>query len=145
MARELTEAARCAKEIRKELKQNFPGIKFKVVSDNFAGGDSVNVSWIDGPTSDRVDLITKKYQYGHFDGMQDMYEYSNSRDDIPQAKYVQTNREMSDETRAKIIAEHNAEWCQEAQIRNESDYNEHMRQWNYSVVWRKFQETDLET
>jgi hypothetical protein len=40
-----------------------------------------------------------KYQYGHFDGMQDMYINSNSRDDLPQSKYVKTGRKMSDETR----------------------------------------------
>ena len=29
-----------------------------------------------------------KYEYGRFDGMQDLYEYTNVRDDIPQTKYL---------------------------------------------------------
>ena len=38
-----------------------------------------------------AEKIVSKYQYGHFDGMNDIYEYSNSREDIPQAKYIHVN------------------------------------------------------
>ena len=91
-------AAQCASAIRKELKSNFPSVKFRVVCENFSMGNSVDVVWTDGPTKDQVDGIIQKYQYGHFDGMIDMYEHSNSRDDIPQAKYVHGRREASDKT-----------------------------------------------
>ncbi len=90
--KQLTQAALTAKAIKKELKKAFPTIKFSVKSSNFSMGDSVDISWNLGPHTDQVDKIVNKYQYGHFDGMTDYYEYSNKRDDIPQAKYVSTQR-----------------------------------------------------
>ena len=96
-------AANCAAAIREELKKVFPNVKFSVKSSNFAGGDSVNITWTDGPTYKQVEKITNKYQSGHFDGMTDMYEYSNSREDLPQSKYVQTRREISEEVNSVVF------------------------------------------
>ena len=97
-----TESARTAKAIKAELKKSFPAVKFSVRSSNFAGGNSVDIEWVDGPTTEKVDGLTSKYQYGHFNGMEDYYEMSNTRDDIPQAKYIMTRRNISPETKAKI-------------------------------------------
>lgn len=94
--------AAAAAAIKTELKTKFPGVKFSVISDSFSMGDSVDVSWENGPTSLEVSGVTSKYQYGHFDGMADMYEYSNSRNDIPQAKYVQTHRTLSEEIKKQV-------------------------------------------
>jgi len=102
--RQLTGAAQAAAAIREELKTKFKGVKFSVTSSNFANGNSVDIQWTDGPTEDEVSAITSKYQYGHFNGMEDIYEYSNSREDIPQAKFVSENRKQSEETRAAIDA-----------------------------------------
>jgi hypothetical protein len=104
----VTGAAACADAIRAELKEVFNGVKFSVRSETFSMGDSVNISWNDGPTSKEVDAVTNKYQQGKFNGMKDIYENTNSRDDIPQAKYVSIHRNMSEETSAtlKPIAEH---------------------------------------
>ena len=96
--------AKAASEIRKILKREFPKTKFKVISQSYSMGSSVDVYWFDGPTKDAVQSLISQFQYGHFDGMTDMYEYSNSRDDIPQVKYVCTNRRMSDEVREEIEA-----------------------------------------
>ncbi len=95
--KELTESAKCAKEIRKELKTAFPTVKFRIRSDNFSMGNSVNISWNLGSRTEEVNKVVNKYQYGHFDGMIDLYEQSNMRDDIPQAKFVQTQREYKTE------------------------------------------------
>lgn len=94
--KKLTGAALCAKDIREELKNAFPNIKFSVKSQTFSMGNSVHIDWTDGPTDEMVNAITKKYQYGHFNGMDDMYELSNNRDDLNQAKYVQTHRNKSE-------------------------------------------------
>ena len=123
-------AANCAAAVREELKKNFPGIKFSVTSDNYSMGDHVRVSWTDGPTTDEVEKFTDKYQYGHFDGMTDMYEYSNTRDDIPQTKHMFTERRMSDETRAILDP-----------IAVKLFENEHLRDEN--VLYRLFQKTSL--
>jgi hypothetical protein len=36
------------------------------------------VSWVDGPTTDEVKVLTGKYEGGHFDGMDDSYHHRNS-------------------------------------------------------------------
>lgn len=95
-------AANCAQAIREELKAVFPGIKFTVKSDNFSGGNSVSIGWVDGPTTQEVAKITGKYQYGHFNGMEDIYEYSNRRDDLPQAKYVSEHRGQGAEVLSQV-------------------------------------------
>lgn len=97
-------AANCASAIRAELAKVFPGIKFSVTSSIFSGGNSVRIGWNDGPLTDQVTEVTGKYQYGQFNGMEDIYEYTNSRDDIPQTKYVMESRNMSPETRAILEA-----------------------------------------
>ncbi|MCP3660200.1 MAG: hypothetical protein GY830_07815 [Bacteroidetes bacterium] len=92
-----TQAALAAKAIKKELKSKFPNVKFSVRSDNFSMGDSVNVSWINGVPARLVEEIISKYQYGSFNGMEDIYEHTNTRDDMPQSKFVSCHREISDE------------------------------------------------
>jgi hypothetical protein len=86
------------KNIRIELGRAFPGVKFAVRSSRFSGGNSLDVSWTDGPTTQQVDDIIGKYAQGHFDGMTDCYEYAHSAwtDAFGDAKYVHSRREYSD-------------------------------------------------
>lgn len=89
---------RAAENIRRELKAAFPGVNFSVKTKSFSGGDDINISWTDGPTTEEVQAITSKYEEGSFDGMVDMYNYHKDRDDlIGGAKYVFENRHISDE------------------------------------------------
>ena len=94
--------AGAAANIKAELKSLYPFIKFSCTSDSFSMGDSVNVNWTDGPTDREVNDIIKKYQYGHFDGMADMYESTNRRSDIPQSKYVSGSRTQSEDLKALL-------------------------------------------
>jgi hypothetical protein len=89
--------AATAAAIKTELKSVYPYIKFSVKSETFAGGNSVHISWTEGPTTEEVEKYTSKYQYGHFDGMSDMYEYSNHIEGLPQTKYVSTSRNSKDD------------------------------------------------
>jgi hypothetical protein len=102
MARELGQHALAAKAIRADLKRYFPKTKFSVTSQSYSMGDSVYVEYTDGPTSEEVRNKIRHYQYGHFDGMTDCYEMSNNRKDIPQTKFVQVKRNMSDKLRGSI-------------------------------------------
>lgn len=95
--------AEASKLMRKELKKAFPLIKFSVTSHSYSGGNSVHVEWKNGPTSDMVNVITSKYQYGHFNGMEDIYENTNRRNDIPQVKYVQVRREVCENTNEQVL------------------------------------------
>jgi len=94
--------AQAAQAIREELKANFKGIKFSVTSEGYSMGDHVNVSWQDGPTTDQVEAITGKYQAGHFNGMEDIYEYDKNPANVPQTKYLFCTRSMSEATKAVI-------------------------------------------
>lgn len=101
-----TQAAQAAAAIKAELK--IAGFKAKVKSSNFSGGNSVNVYVPDmNPAQiQAINEICDKYQYGQFNGMEDYYEYTNRRDDLPQAKYVSVNNEISDELYQKAW-----DWC----------------------------------
>lgn len=84
-----------AKNIRTELKKAFPGIKFSVTSETYSGGDSIDIGWTLGPTTAEVEKITGKYQEGHFDGMEDIYNTDRENVFAPLfggAKYVSENR-----------------------------------------------------
>lgn len=61
-----------AKLIRAQLKAAFPGQKFSVRSDKYAGGSSITVGWTDGPTTKQVDTVTSIFSGSHFDGMIDL-------------------------------------------------------------------------
>jgi hypothetical protein len=95
--------AQTASAIRKELRAKFPGIKFVVRSSTFSMGNAVDIEWVDGVHTSEVDKIVNKYQYGNFNGMIDLYEYSNKRNDIPQVKYVMTQRTISFELAKKTL------------------------------------------
>lgn len=96
MTKTKTTHAEAAVMIRKELKQAFPSIKFSVTSKSYVGGSSIDISWNDGPTCNSVEKITSKYKYGHFDCMDDCYEITNSRKDIPQVQYIFHQRPISE-------------------------------------------------
>lgn len=104
----LSPHARAAANIREELRRAFPGVKFRVRSDSFSMGNSVDVGWRMGPTTEQVTAITGKYQHGHFDGMEDMYRDDNSAESravsvvLGQTKYVQTSRSLDDDTHELI-------------------------------------------
>jgi Large polyvalent protein associated domain 29 len=94
------------KNMRIELAAAFPGVKFSVRSSRFSGGDSIDVTWTDGPTGDQVDSIVGKYSAGSFDGMTDCYNYEHSAwcDAFGDAKYVHSTREFSDRLLGSALA-----------------------------------------
>ena len=136
-----TNQALCANAIRKELKKAFPKTKFSITSKGFAGGDDVNINYIDGPSRQEVEEITKKYQYGHFDGMIDLYEDSNIREDIPQTKYLFVNRSFSPEVEQIFIKE----LCEKFGLKPLQDLGKSFDlngEWvNFNqLIWRKYNE-----
>ncbi len=97
----LTPGSKPAVNIRKELKREFPGVKFSVRSDY----NSVRIYWADGPADAKVREITDKYNYGHFNGMEDIYEYDRDNmftDVFGGAKYIFTNRNETPELIARV-------------------------------------------
>ncbi len=91
-----------AKNLRAQLRRAFPGNKFSVVCERFAGGDAVRVSWTDGPAIDRVEAIADRYQSGTFDAMTDCSGYVSTAwtEAFGDAKFVTTSRDLSPALRA---------------------------------------------
>lgn len=85
------DAAIVAKDIRKALKEAFPGIKFSVRTRKYSMGQSIDVSWTDGPSGNQVNEITKKFECVHRDQFGDILSGGNM--------YVMTHREVSPELR----------------------------------------------
>lgn len=67
-----------AKLIRVVLGRKFPGVKFSVKSSKYAGGSSIRVHWIDGPTAKLVEAYVKTFAGADFDGMIDLKFYSGA-------------------------------------------------------------------
>lgn len=101
MKKEMSEHAAAAKAIRAIIKKQ--GLKGKVSCSTYSMGSSVHANVIN-PTKEQYEAIEKEanlYQYGNFDGMQDLYENTNLRDDLPQVKYVIIQKEYTDEVEQK--------------------------------------------
>lgn len=89
-----------AANVRILLKQAFPGVKFSVTCDKYSMGNSLRVSWTDGPDCAAVDAIVGKFSGGSFNSMEDIYEYSSSAftELFGSAKHTSTQRELGDAT-----------------------------------------------
>ena len=101
--KQISTHAHVAKRIR-EFARDL-GVKCKARSESYSMGSSV--SWrVDDLHPDifqKIDEFAKDHVYGHFNGMEDIYESSNSRDDIPQVKYIFSNNDFSDEIKEKAF------------------------------------------
>jgi hypothetical protein len=93
-----------AANIRKELKAAFPHIKFSVTSEGYSMGCSINVSWVDAVTTEEVERIINKYEYGTFDSMTDCAGSIDSQfiDLYGGARFVKANRHLSDDAYNKV-------------------------------------------
>lgn len=113
----LSSQARAAANLKELLRRTFPGIQFSVKSESFSMGDSVSCRWSMGPTDKEVNAIAKQFQYGSFDGMQDMYVSDSSAERkahavvFGESKYVSTDRDIPmrwyNLVRDSIMTEHN--------------------------------------
>jgi phospholipid N-methyltransferase len=93
--RHISDHAAVGKLIRKELKEAFPGTKFSVRGECFAGGDAVRVSYTDSVPSGEVEAIANKYKSGSFNAMEDIFEYNQKEG--PTVKYITVSRTISEE------------------------------------------------
>ena len=101
MTKQISNHAHAAKLIRAELKKH--GIKGRVRASSASMTSSVDVYLENAlPATEKlVEEFANQFQYGSFNGMEDIYEYTNSRDDIPQVKYVFVHNDFSDEMKQK--------------------------------------------
>jgi hypothetical protein len=95
MKKEKSAPAQAAAMIKAYCKKQ--GIQCKASSEIYSMGSSVRVEVEDLPPAKMAELkaYAGQFQYGHFNGMEDIYEYSN-RQDLPQAKFVFVENRMSE-------------------------------------------------
>ena len=143
--RRITTAALAAKEIRKEIKAAFPAVAFRCTCDNYSGGDSVDVNIADQPYEvyKAIEQIVGKYQMGKFNGMEDIYEYSNRDSELPQVKYTFVRNEMTDTKKQEVFAKVRNYWCGGDALPESYDearniWFENTRCYVSELVWRTF-------
>lgn len=96
--------------LRELLKRNFPGVKFSVRKDG--SGDTVNITWTDGPTRKMVDEIAGQFEGRRFNGMEDCEEIvtSDFTDLFGSLGYIFTERGYSESVmereRMKVIEDY---------------------------------------
>lgn len=93
-----------AANVRADLKKAFAGVKFSVRKSDYG---TVRVSWTDGPTVAQVEAIANKYEAGKFNGMEDIYEHSETPFNtvFGGCKFLCCSRETSPELVARAIEE----------------------------------------
>ena len=131
----MTNSAMAAKAIKAELKRAFSQIKFSVRSENFSGGNAVRISYDNGVPREEVEKVVGKYQYGSFDSSTDCYEYTNGREDIPQAKYVQVQRSISKDIQ-QSTKERLAEEYGFKDMNDEEEWRKKCGMWSDQAVYR---------
>jgi hypothetical protein len=97
MEKKISRQAAAAKMIRQFMKD--AGIVGSVRSKGYSMGSSITVDVQDlNPMQyEALNSYGRQFEYGSFNGMEDIYEYDNVRDDIPQVSYVFVNNKMSNE------------------------------------------------
>lgn len=100
--------AHVASLIKKELQTRYPLTLWRVKSAIFAGGDSVDVNYTDGPTSHDVQAILNKYENSSFDAMTDCSNYMKPAYGGDGVRFAMENRHYSKEataaSRARLVS-----------------------------------------
>lgn len=100
-----------AARMRVALREQFPGVKFSVRSSRFAGGTSIGVSWVNGPTEAAVRPLTQGFRNSAPDALTGDYLdfldptlYADREGNLTQirsgATFVSESRGYSDEVLA---------------------------------------------
>ena len=150
MSKQSYEPKGTAQVIRKQLKAEFPGVKFSVKTGR-SGFDIVRVEWIDGPTWGEVDALMGKYATQGFDGMTDCrYRLDNETD--WGIAWVVCERDFSQElsARAEAFLDENLdgfsslhEWDRPCEVRSFLNNNPLHSNQDYSELLSRFQNFEL--
>jgi len=135
----LSDHAHAAKLIRAKLKQH--NIKATVHAKSYAGGDSVRVRVFSEPpwTIKAIKSFCNQFEMGHFNAMEDLYEYSNTNDNLPQVKFVFVHNEFSTDDHKQAfsyLCKHFAAYENFTGTLDEHDNDRGMTDWVSSEVWQ---------
>lgn len=84
--KQMSQAAQVAKQIRMIIKAH--GAKANVISESFSGGNAVRIYFkeVSAEAYDKIFVEADKFRAGHFNGMEDIYEYRKV--DGPSADFI---------------------------------------------------------
>lgn len=140
-----TEAAQVAALIKAELKAKFPTVVFSVKSQSYSGGDSVDVRYTATKTTPKlktIEAICSKFKAGHFNGMEDIYEYTN-KGTGPSAKYIFVTPDTAS-LRVEVLPELLASWgLTEEEFKNDSAVMKRCGQWPDTLLYQFLSTTYL--
>ena len=102
MARQPSRYARAGAMIRRFMREQ--GIAGRVSGQSYSGGSSIRiyVEDLQPAVVAQLERYCRQFEYGSFNGMEDIYEYNNVNDDLPQVSYVFVENRMSDALRQQI-------------------------------------------
>lgn len=75
--------------IKKHCLNKFNISKIEIKTDSFSGGSSMAVTYYSPEPIKQLEDFIKNFQYGHFNGMEDIYEYSNQNNIILEKHILQ--------------------------------------------------------
>lgn len=107
----------------------------------FTGGDSVDVYTVNLTASERdtLERILGEYRQGTFNGMQDIYEYRDTKPTKERlAKFVSLNNKYSDDVVAKVKAKLRDEW----DVVDDNSAQARRGMWYEQCVWRECQQLE---
>lgn len=89
------------KNLTAHLKHDFPGIKFSIRKEGY---DSYHVRWVNGPTEEQIQVITRQYKDHTTDFTGDFRDYSPSTFNkvFGGVNFIFTYREQSEEVKALL-------------------------------------------
>lgn len=93
-----------ATALRTNLRTAFPNTRFSVTMSKGTAYGWLNVRWTDGPPSEAVEAITRKYEYTRFDGQTDSY-HTVAGNEAWGACGINNSRTISDAAVAKLVKE----------------------------------------
>ena len=118
------EIVEAAKLLRKELRGVFPKTTFSVRVEHYSMGEAINVFWIDGASSIKVDALLHKYEDISRDAMGEILSGCN--------RFCHGHRRISKEVREMETQE----WIRVHGTYDENNIND------YSSIWHKICSTD---
>lgn len=125
--REYTNVVDDAKNIRKDLKKEFPGFKFSVRSDRYSMGSSIHVRWVDGPSTKRVEKIIDQYSQIDRDAGGNILRGGN--------RFIFAERSYSPASKKMVEAKVRKKFAKPKDFQGE--------RWLEDEIWRTLQTTTL--
>ncbi len=121
------DTAEAAKLLRNALKERFPDTKFSVRTSRYSLGSSIDVFWVNGPATGKVQKLIEDYERVDYDQFGSILRGGN--------RFVFAKRDYTPEVRAQVQQQIASKFKQP------KDWQE--QRWQEDETWRTLQKTDF--